>query len=103
LKVRAGSFSIDHNNLAHYAAINRGAALDPEHPMGKFDAILEHAQKRQAQLIDDLKPLEGGQMKIGQNDGTGWRDVTQKWIDETKGGSPTGIELLRATQRLRAA
>jgi hypothetical protein len=26
LKVRAGSFSIDHN-LAHYAAINRGAGF----------------------------------------------------------------------------
>ncbi len=52
--------------------------------MPPIDDLLNHYRNLAAQMRDDLIPLESGQTIMRENDGTGWVDITQDWIDETK-------------------
>jgi hypothetical protein len=52
--------------------------------MSQYDELLKWCRSRRLTMLDDLKPLEAGKMTMGSNDGSGWRDITQAWIAETK-------------------
>ena len=62
--------------------------MEPSHvrlgKWGDYDELLEWCRVRRAILLDDLKPLESGQSKLGENNGSGWRDVTPDWIKTTR-------------------
>ena len=52
--------------------------------MGQFDHIIDWFKKRHDALLDDLEPLESGQTRMMDFDGTSWNDVTPKFIAEIK-------------------
>jgi len=52
--------------------------------MGKFDAVLKWCKERRDSMIEDLEPMEAGRFQLRENDGSGWRDITQRCIAETK-------------------
>ena len=52
--------------------------------MGQFDHIIDWFKKRHDALLDDLEPLESGQTRMMDFDGTDWNDVTPKFIAEIK-------------------
>lgn len=49
-----------------------------------MDELLQWCRERRAIMLSDLEPLESGEMRMGENNGSGWRDTTEAWITETK-------------------
>ena len=65
----------------------------------RIDEIIEPYRKLVAQMRQDLEAFESGRMELRENTGSGWVNITQHWIDETKRRIGNLDELIAAYEK----
>lgn len=53
--------------------------------MGQYDEILAWSRAQIATMTADIASMEAGAWALRENDGSGWVDITPKWIKTLKG------------------
>ena len=52
--------------------------------MGKFDNQLAHWREQHRIALEDLEALLSGERKMAEDNGDGWIDVTDRWMDRVQ-------------------
>ena len=52
--------------------------------MGKFDNQLAHWREQHRIAVEDLEALQSGEKKMAEDNGEGWLDASDRWIDRVR-------------------